>query len=56
MTMHIMNNSLISIHQTGFQKGKNCNTAVLKVQIYLSRSIGLVEDLGYRVNEDLANI
>ena len=31
MIMHIMNNSLISIHQAGFQKGKSCNTAILKV-------------------------
>ena len=31
MIMHIMNNSLISIHQSGFQNGQSCNTAVVKV-------------------------
>ena len=31
MTMHIMNNSFISIHPSGFQNEKTCNTAVLKV-------------------------
>ena len=29
--MHITNNGLISAHQSGFQNGKSCNTAVLKV-------------------------